>query len=72
MIKGWDVGVATMQQGEQARLTIQPQYGYGDQSMGDKIPPNSTLVFQVELLHFQEKPKEKWDYTSEERMQMSL
>lgn len=40
--------------------------------MGDKLPANSTLVFEVELLSSQAKQKEKWDHTPEERMEMSL
>jgi FKBP-type peptidyl-prolyl cis-trans isomerase len=52
VIAGWDQGVITMKRGEKAVLTITPQYGYGDQAMGDKLPPNSTLVFTVELLDF--------------------
>lgn len=71
VIQGWDVGVVTMKRGEKAVLTISPEYGYGDKAMGDKLPANSTLVFTVELLDFEEKPKEKWDYSAEERMQMS-
>jgi peptidylprolyl isomerase len=51
---------------------IKPEYGYGDQAMGDKLPANSTLIFEVTLLGFHEKEKQKWDYTPEERMEMSL
>lgn len=52
VIKGWDIGVATMNVGEKSVFTIKPEYGYGAQQAGDKIPPNSTLVFEVELLRF--------------------
>ncbi|KAI0980484.1 hypothetical protein GJ496_002389 [Pomphorhynchus laevis] len=50
VIKGWELGVATMRTGEKARFTIKPEYGYGSHGSGDKIPGNSTLIFDVELL----------------------
>lgn len=50
VIKGWDVGVATMRKGEISRFTIAPEYGYGESGAGESIPGNATLVFEVELL----------------------
>lgn len=52
VIHAWDVGVATMRVGERATFTCRGDYAYGERGAPPKIPPNATLVFDVELLSF--------------------
>jgi FKBP-type peptidyl-prolyl cis-trans isomerase FkpA len=50
VIKGWDQGVSGMKPKGKRTLVVPPQMGYGDRAKGDKIPANSTLLFEVELV----------------------
>lgn len=51
VIQGWDIGLEGMRRGEVRKLTVPPQYGYGSVGTpGGPIPPNATLLFEVELL----------------------
>ena len=50
VIPGWDQGIAQLRVGDHARLTIPPHLGYGASGVAGAIPPNATLIFDVELV----------------------
>ena len=50
MIGGWEQGLAKMSVGQRAKLTISPDLGYGSRGVPGTIPPNSVLIFDVELI----------------------
>ncbi|XP_073477772.1 peptidyl-prolyl cis-trans isomerase FKBP4 [Aquarana catesbeiana] len=53
VIKAWDIAVATMKVGEICQVTCKPEYAYGASGSPPKIPPNATLIFEIELYDFQ-------------------
>ncbi|XP_051562717.1 peptidyl-prolyl cis-trans isomerase FKBP5-like isoform X1 [Myxocyprinus asiaticus] len=52
VIKAWDIGICSMQKGEVCLLLCKPEYAYGSSGSPPKVPPNATLVFEIELLSF--------------------
>jgi peptidylprolyl isomerase len=59
VIKGWEEGVRNMRPGGKRRLVVPPQLGYGEQGIPPLVPPNATLVFDIELLRVIETPPDK-------------
>jgi len=72
VIKGWDIGVASMKAGEKAIFTLKSSYGYGEMGSPPKIPGGATLIFTIELLSFHDRRKTKHEMTDEEKIQATL
>ncbi|XP_065174369.1 peptidyl-prolyl cis-trans isomerase FKBP1A-like [Sycon ciliatum] len=53
VIRGWDEGVMKMSVGERSNLTCSPDFAYGERGAGGVIPPNATLIFDVELIRIE-------------------
>jgi len=72
VIKGWDIGVASMKRGESARFHLAPYYAYGERGSPPKIPANSTLVFDVELLDWIPPKPDKSEMSQEALLQLAI
>jgi peptidylprolyl isomerase len=68
VISGWDEGFASMKCGEKAILQIRSDYGYGPNGSPPRIPGGADLDFEVELISFKEKEKQKYEMSSEEKI----
>ena len=72
VIKAWDLSFATMKKGEKAQITATSDYAYGKRGSPPKIPPDATLIFDVELIDFYDMPKEINEMTDNERYDMAF
>ena len=66
VIRGWEIGIASMQVGERAEFTIGPAYAYGARGQPPKIPEDATLVFKIELLQAGYHMASRWRKTDPE------
>jgi len=72
VIKGWDVGIMSMQLGEKAELRITAEYAYGDAGSPPTIPGGATLIFTVELLKVDDRQPTRWLMSDAELIQVAL
>ena len=59
VVKGWDLILIEMQKGEARRIVIPPELGYGVKGAGSRIPPNTTLYFDIEIIDMSDPPQLK-------------
>uniref|UniRef100_A0A1D1Y7T3 peptidylprolyl isomerase n=1 Tax=Anthurium amnicola TaxID=1678845 RepID=A0A1D1Y7T3_9ARAE len=70
VIKAWDIALKTMKVGEVAKITCQPDYAYGSAGSPPDIPPNATLIFEVELVACQPRKGSSLGSVSEEKARL--
>uniref|UniRef100_A0A0F7GZ51 peptidylprolyl isomerase n=1 Tax=Francoa sonchifolia TaxID=23250 RepID=A0A0F7GZ51_9ROSI len=70
VIKAWDIALKTMKVGEVAKITCKPEYAYGSAGSPPDIPPNETLIFEVELLACRPRKGSSLGSASEERARL--
>jgi len=68
VVKGWDEAAKSMRVGERSRFVISPEYGYGVEGKPPLIPPNSTLLLEIELVSTTSPMKEKFQYNRDEKL----
>ena len=72
VIKGWDIGIMSMQLGEKSELIIKPEYGYGAMGAPPNIPGGATLVFEVELIQVGDRKPTRWMMEDAELIKVAL
>ncbi|MEM6805710.1 MAG: FKBP-type peptidyl-prolyl cis-trans isomerase, partial [Bacteroidota bacterium] len=78
VIKGWDLGLMLFPKGSKGKLYLEPEFAYGERGAGGVIPPNASLVFEIEMLEimdeaaFLEDQRAAWVAYVEERMAVEL
>ncbi|KAL6980562.1 peptidylprolyl isomerase [Sarracenia purpurea var. burkii] len=70
VIKGWDVALRTMKVGEIAKLTLKPEYAYGSAGSPPDIPPDATLIFEIELVACRPRKGSSLNSVSDERARL--
>ncbi|CAL5322515.1 hypothetical protein CsSME_00000808 [Camellia sinensis var. sinensis] len=70
VIKGWDIALRTMKVGEVAKLTLKPEYAYGSTGSLPDIPPDATLVFEIELVACRPRKGSSLSSASDERARL--